>query len=106
MRSLESNNFNATTNDLNPKKNLSMNVMNQYGDKRDGFAEVAAFYHVTCRYSDRLPLQVDRNRRQACLFYLTPGLICEGYIGKLFLEVSYSHCRPYLIYNAHNKYYK
>ena len=58
-----------------------MNVMNQYGDKRDGFAEVAAFYHVTCRYSDRLllQLQVDRNRRQACLFYLTPGLICEGY---------------------------
>ena len=35
---------------------------------------------MTCRYFDRFLLQgVDRNWRQACFFYLAPGLICEGY---------------------------
>ena len=57
-----------------------MNVMNQYGEKQDGFTEVVAFCHVTCRYFDRSLLQgVDRNWRQACFFYLALGLICEGY---------------------------
>ena len=57
-----------------------MNVVNQYGEKQNGFAEVVAFCHVTCRYFDRFLLQgVDRNWRQACLFYLAPGLMCEGY---------------------------
>ena len=57
-----------------------MNVVNQYGEKRNGFTEVVALCHVTCRYFDRFLLQgVDRNWRQACLFYLAPGLICEGY---------------------------
>ena len=57
-----------------------MNVVNEYGEKRNGFTEVVAFCHVTCRYFDRFLLQgVDRNRRQACFFYLAPGLICEGY---------------------------
>ena len=57
-----------------------MNVMNEYGEKRNGFIEVVAFYNVTCRYFDRFLLQgVDRNWRQACLFYLAAGLICEGY---------------------------
>ena len=38
------------------------------------------FCHVTCRYFDRFLLQgVDRNWRQACFFYLAPGLICEEY---------------------------
>ena len=57
VRSLESNNCNATTNDSKPKENLSMNVVNQYGEKRNGFTEVVAFYHVTCRYFDRFLLQ-------------------------------------------------
>ena len=57
-----------------------MNVVNQYGEKWNGFAEVVAFFHVTCRYFDRFLLQgVDKNWRQACFFYLAPGLICEGY---------------------------
>ena len=57
-----------------------MNVVNQYDEKRNGFAEVVAFCHVTCRYFDRFLLQgVDRNWCQACFFYLAPGLICEGY---------------------------
>ena len=56
-----------------------MNVVNEYGEKRNGFTEVVAFCHVTCRYFDRFLLQVDRNWRQACLFYLAPGLICEVY---------------------------
>ena len=57
-----------------------MNIVNQYGEKRNGFAEVAAFCHVTCRYFDRFLLQgVDRNWRQACFFYLALSLICEGY---------------------------
>ena len=57
-----------------------MNVVNEYGEKRNGFAEVVAFCHVTCRYFDRFLLQgVDKNWRQACLFFLAPGLICEGY---------------------------
>ena len=56
-----------------------MNVVNEYGEKQNGFTEVVAFCHVTCRYLDRFLLQVDRNWRQACLFYLAPGLICEGY---------------------------
>ena len=57
-----------------------MNVVNEYGEKRNGFAEVVGFFHVTCRYFDRFLLQgVDRNWRQVCFFYLAPGLICEGY---------------------------
>ena len=56
-----------------------MNVVNEYGEKQNGFAEVVAFCHVMCRYFDRFLLQVDKNWRQACFFYLAPGLICEGY---------------------------
>ena len=57
-----------------------MNVVNEYGENRNGFTEVVAFCHVTCRYFDRFLLQgVDRNWRQACIFYLAPGLICEVY---------------------------
>ena len=57
-----------------------MNIVNQYGDKWNGFVEVAAFCHMTCRYFDRFLLQgVDRNRCQACFFYMAPGLIREGY---------------------------
>ena len=57
-----------------------MNVVNQYGEKRNGFAEVVAFCHVTCKYFNRFLLQgVDRNWRQTCLFYLVPGLISEVY---------------------------
>ena len=38
------------------------NAVNQYGENWNGFAEVVAFYHVTYRYFDRFPLQgVDRN---------------------------------------------
>ena len=57
-----------------------MNVVNQYGEKWNGFADVAAFYHMTCRYLDRFQLQgVDRNQRQACFPIWHPYLICEGY---------------------------
>ena len=57
-----------------------MNVVNEYGEKRNDFAEVVAFCHVTCRYFDRFLLQgVDKKWCQACFFYLAPGLICEGY---------------------------
>ena len=57
-----------------------MNVVNQYGEKRNSFTEVVPFCHVMCRYYDRFLLQgVDRNRPQACFFYLAPGLICNGY---------------------------
>ena len=57
-----------------------MNIANQYGDKRNGFAENVVFCHVTCKYLDRFLLQgTDRNQRQACLFYLAPDLICERY---------------------------
>ena len=57
-----------------------MNVVNQYGEKWNGFTEVVAFCHVTCRYFDRFLLQgVDRNWRQACPFYLALGLISEVY---------------------------
>ena len=57
-----------------------MNVVNEYGEKQNGFAEVVAFCHMTCRYFDRFLLQgVDKNWRQACFFYLAPSLICEGY---------------------------
>ena len=57
-----------------------MNFVNEFGEKRSGFAEVVAFCHLTCRYFDRFLLQgVDKNWRQACFFYLAPRLICEGY---------------------------
>ena len=80
VRSLEFNYCSATTNDSKTKENLPMNIVNQYGEKRNGFTEVVAFCHVTCRYFDRFLLHgVDRNWRQACFFYLAPGLICEGY---------------------------
>ena len=62
-----------------------MNVVNQYGEKQNGFAEVLAFCHMTCMYFERFLLQVDRNWGQTCLFYLAPGLICED-IGKLIHE--------------------
>ena len=55
-----------------------MNIVNEYDEKRNGFAEVAEFCHVTCRYFDRFLLQVDRNWRQARV-YLASGVICEGY---------------------------
>ena len=65
---------------LENKENLSMNIVNQYGEKQNSFAEVAAFCHMTYRYFDRFLLQgVNRNWRQACFFYLALGLICEGY---------------------------
>ena len=42
-----------------------MNVVNQYDEKRNGFAEVAPFCHVICRHFDRFLLQgVDRNWHQ------------------------------------------
>ena len=57
-----------------------MNFVNEFVEKRNGFAEVVALCHVTCKYFDRFLLQrVDKNWRQACLFYLALGLICEGY---------------------------
>ena len=39
-----------------------MNVVDQYGEKWNGFAEVAVFCHVTCKYFDTFLLQgVDIN---------------------------------------------
>ena len=43
------------------------------------FVEVAAFCHLSSRYFDRSLQRIDRYWRQACLFYMAPGLICEGY---------------------------
>ena len=41
---------------------VSVNIVNQYGDKQNSFAEVAAFCHMACRYFDRFLLQeVDSN---------------------------------------------
>ena len=58
-----------------------MNVVNEYGEKWNGFVEVVAFCHVTYSYFDRFLLQgVDKNWRQACHFYLAPDVICEGYL--------------------------
>ena len=60
-----------------------MNVVNQYGEKRNGFAEVAAFCHVTCRYFDRFLLQgVDINWCQAC--FLNQARAAPGFL-KLIL---------------------
>ena len=57
-----------------------MNVMNQYDEKQNGFAKVAALCHVTCSYLDRILLhEVDRNWCQTCIFYFAPGQISEGY---------------------------
>ena len=57
-----------------------MNFVNEFSAKRNGFAEVVAFCHVMCMYFDRFLLQgVDKSWRQACFFYLAPGLICELY---------------------------
>ena len=75
-----------------------MNVVNEYGEKRNGFAEVVSFCHVTYRYFHRFLLQgVDKNWCQACLFYLAPGLICEGYWQVSSRKVDFSHCGPYLL---------
>ena len=47
---------------IKTKENLLMNIANQYGEKRKDFAEVTAFFHMTCRYFDRFLLQgVDIN---------------------------------------------
>ena len=56
MWSLESNNCNVPQMTQN-QKNLLMNVVNQYGEKQNGFAEIAAFCHMTCRHFDRFLLQ-------------------------------------------------
>ena len=46
----------------NQRKLIDDCVVNKYGEKRNGFAEVVVFCHVTCKYSDRLLLQgVDKN---------------------------------------------
>ena len=65
---------------LETKENLLMNIVNEYGEKQNGFTEVVEFCHLTCRYFDGFLLQgVGRNWRQASFFYLAPNLICEGY---------------------------
>ena len=57
-----------------------MDIVNQCDEKQNGLPEVAAFCQVTCSYFDRFLLQgVDRNRYQACRFYLALGLICGRY---------------------------
>ena len=57
-----------------------MNFVNWYGGNWNGFAGIAVFCHVTCRYFRRFLLQgVDRNWHQACHFHLALYLICEGY---------------------------
>ena len=64
----------------NQRKLTDERCESDYGEKWNGFTEVVAFCYVTCRYFNRFLLQgVDRNWRQACLFYLAPGLICKGY---------------------------
>ena len=56
---------------LETKENLLMDIVNQYGDKRNGFVEVSAFCQVTCRYFNRFLLQgVERNWRQAYVPFL------------------------------------
>ena len=61
------------------QRTLNDECCDQYDEKWNGFAEVAAFCHTTCRYFDSFLLQgVDRNWHQACIFYLAPGLIREG----------------------------
>ena len=80
VRSLESNNCNATTNDMKIKKTYRWTLWISMVRNGMVLQEVAAFCHVTCRYFNRFLLQgVDRNWRQACFFYLAPGLICKGY---------------------------
>ena len=71
-----------------------MNFVNEFGEKRNGFAEVVAFCHMTCRYFDRFLLQgVDKNWRQACLFYVRD-------IGKLILEGRFFALRTLTEYNT------
>ena len=83
-----------------------MNVVNEYDVKRNGFAEVVAFCHMTCRYFDRFVLQgVDKNWRQACFFYLAPSLICEGNWQvnsrrSIFLFADPTKCLPSVINQA------
>ena len=58
--------------------------MKHYGEKWNGFAEIAAFCHMTCWYFDRFLLQgVDKNR---CLAVF--GIILEK-IGKQRAECWY-----------------
>ena len=64
---------------LETKENLSTNVVSQYGNKQNGFVEVAAFCHMTCRYYDRFYYKELIEIGAACVFYLAPGLICEEY---------------------------
>ena len=62
------------------QRKLTDERVNEYREKRNGFAEVVAFFHVTCRYFNRFLLQgVDKNWHQACFFYLALNLIYEGY---------------------------
>ena len=65
-----------------------MNIVDQYGEKRNGFVEVAVFCHVTCRYFNRFLLQgVDRNWRQAKpVFSIRYRALYVRDIGKLILE--------------------
>ena len=75
---MESNYYNATTNDFN-KRNFLTNVMNQYYEKRGGFAKVVMFYLVICWYIDWFLLQqVNRNWSQSGFYYLAPSLIENG----------------------------
>ena len=58
-----------------------MNVVNQYAEKWNGLAEVAAFCHMICRYFNRFYYkELIENWHQACFSTdSAPGLICDGY---------------------------
>ena len=81
MRSLESNNCNATTNDLKPEKTyqwmlwISMVRIGMVLQKLQQFVMWFAGILIDFYYKEL----IYRNRRQACFLYLAPGLICGGY---------------------------
>ena len=56
-----------------------MKVVNQYSEKRNGFAEVAAFCHVTTGISTDFYYKELIEIGTKSAFYLAPSLICEGY---------------------------
>ena len=73
--------------------------------ERNGFAEVAGFCLMACRYFNIfLPQGVDKNQCQARFLYLAPGLTCEGYWQVNFWRSIFCIVDPNVLYTCEPNY--
>ena len=82
-----------------------MNVVNQYGEKWNVFAEVVAFCHVTYRNFDRfLPLKSSWKLAPCLLFLFGTGPnMCTSLISIVLDAFIFQYSVPLIITNCYTK---